>query len=71
MLQDIIVFLILAAALAYAVHRLVSTLSNTGNGSLCDGCHGCRLKNIKQRCRSQKEAEERLLKKKNGKNLVE
>lgn len=71
MLQYIIVFIIIAAALIYVVYRLVSTLSNTGNGSLCDGCQGCQLKDIKHRCRSQKEVEMRMMKKKNGKNLVE
>lgn len=71
MLQYVIVFVIIAAALAYVVYRLVSTLSNTGKGSLCDGCQGCQLKEIKQRCRNKKEVEERLMKKKNAKNLVE
>ncbi len=69
MLQYIIVFIILAAALAYAIWKICYTATHTD--SLCSGCQGCPLKDKKGRCKSRKELMQRINEKKNAENLVE
>lgn len=69
MLQYILVFIILAAALAYAIWKIYNAATHTD--SLCSGCQGCPLKDKKGRCKSRKELLQRINEKKNAENLVE
>ena len=51
MLQNIIVYIIIAGAVAYTVYAVVRSLTSKGKSS-CEGCGGCEvkqeiLKNIK------------------------
>ncbi|MBB3187105.1 FeoB-associated Cys-rich membrane protein [Microbacter margulisiae] len=45
MIQDIIVILVIAIALYFAIKKLIKQMHPKKKGSLCDGCSGCTLKN--------------------------
>ncbi len=44
MIQTIIVLLAVAAALFYAIMKILKRIHPKKNGSPCDGCDGCDLK---------------------------
>ena len=45
MIQTIIVLLAVAAALFYAIKKILKRIHPKKSGSHCDGCDGCDLKN--------------------------
>ena len=55
MMQQIVVYFILACAIGYAAWWVYQRLQNTNDP--CEGCDGCQLKELKERakqCKKQK-----------------